>query len=142
MAYTNNNGLALTQDLIAVLVANTLYTLTVDIRSRTDGSTHQSSTLQLRTAADDILATVTQGALGGGLNATLTATFLASAIDPNLGENLKIALIGGGAQSDWDNVHLDAVLQTNNRIPEPATLALLGLGLAGLALRRRRAARE
>lgn len=78
------------------------------------------------------------GVLTGGSNALLTATFTANALNPNLGEFLKIALIAGGAQSDWDNVRLDATLQGPINVPEPATIALLGIGMLGVALSRRR----
>ncbi len=137
VGYSNNVGLALTQDLTATLMANTLYTLMVDIQSRTDGSPNQSTTLQLRTAADAILASATFGPLAGGLNQVLTATFAAGAFDPNIGQFLKIALIAGGVQSDWDNVRLDASPQGTGSVPEPGTLLLLGSALIGLRMLRR-----
>lgn len=144
VGYSNNTGLAMTQVLGVVVLPNTLYTLKVDLQSRTDGFTHKATTLELRTADDDILATASFDALSGGLNQELTATFLAGAADPHLGETLKIALSAGGSQSDWDNVRLDATLQQTEPpvqgVPEPATMTLLTLGSTLLAVARRRRA--
>ena len=138
VGYSNNIGLALQQDLLAVVTGNTVYTLRVDLQSRTDGFPHVSTTLELRTVADDLLASATFGAVPSGTNQLLTATFFASAGDPNLGENLRINLIAGGQQSDWDNVRLDATLRTPTGVPEPGTLFLLGAALAGLGVMRRK----
>lgn len=129
VGYSNQNGLGLSQTLSAVLTANTNYTLMVDVLSRTDGYTHKSSILELRTADDIVLASASIGAIAGGSNGLLTASYMASASDANLGKNLKIALLAGGGQSDWDNVRLDA----SSAVPLPATAWLLGSGLLGLA---------
>jgi hypothetical protein len=133
VGYSNNTGVGLQQDLAAVVTANTVYTLMVDLQSRTDGLTHQSTTLELRTVANDLLASATFGPIPGGANQLLTATFIATAANPNLGENLRINLIAGGTQSDWDNVRLDST-----PVPEPGTLFLLGAALAGLGVMRRK----
>jgi hypothetical protein len=136
VGYSNETGLGLQQNLAAVVIANTLYTLQVDLQSRTDGFPHVSTTIELRTVADnDLLATATFGPIPAGTNQLLTATFFSGAA--NLGENLRINLIAGGAQSDWDNVRLDATPQVTD-VPEPGTLFLLGAALAGLGAMRRK----
>jgi hypothetical protein len=145
VAYSNNGnlstaGLALTQDLTGtVLTAGTFYTLMVDVLSRPGGSSEKGSTLELRTSAGTLLASSSVGALTPGTNALLTTTFLAGLSDPNLGQTLEIRLLSNGAQSDWDNVRLDATARLDtSAVPESGTVFLLGLALAGLGVVRRK----
>jgi len=143
VGYSNEVGLALSQVLGSVLTGGAFYALSVDVLSRIDCCFHVSTTLQLLTADDEILAQSTLGALDPGASTTLTATYLADHASVLLGKNLKIALIAGGGQSDWDNVRLDARVpdaEEGNHVPEPASLALLGLGLAVLGVTRWRKA--
>ena len=130
VGFSNQIGLGLSQTLSHVLTANTQYTLMVDVLSRTDGFTHKSSTLELRTSDDIILASATVGPIAGGLNFLLTASYLAIAGDVNLGKSLKIALLAGGEQSDWDNVRLNGT--PPGAVPIPAAVWLFGTALIGL----------
>ncbi len=131
VGFSNNGGLS--QTLSAALTANVQYTLMADVLSRTDGFTHKSSILELLTEDGTTLARTTIGAITAGNNGLLSLTFVANANDPNLGKNLKIALLGGGPQSDWDNVRLDATPTTTpNPVPLPGAIWLLGSGLLGI----------
>lgn len=147
VGYSNNtSGDAFSQNLSAVLVADTTYTLQVDIYSRIDGDAgpNQSSILQLRTSSGFVLATTTIDfpIPAPGTTVTQTTTFTALGSDIHIGDTLQVALLSAGAgnQSDWDNVRLDATAAA--AVPEPTTLLLWGTTAVGLAIVRRRRARR
>ncbi len=129
-----SNGGSLTQTLSAVLTANSQYTLNVDLLNRTDGYPNFSSTIEIL-AGGHVLASSTIRGGTAGTTVLQTVSFLSGASDAYLGQNLGIALVSRGGQSDWDNVRLNLA-----PVPEPETYAMMiaGLGLLGFMARRKK----
>lgn len=121
----------ISQVLTATLQADTTYTLMVDVGQRLD--------FPLVSYTVELIANGVTLVSDSSLNPT-PGTFLTDTIIYNsgsnpaqLGQNLLIQLSAGGfGQADFDNVRLDATPTAPIGVPEPATFALMSVGLAGM----------
>lgn len=128
-----SNGGTISQTVGSTVQAGVVYSLLVAVGLRNDACCQTLGTVQLLIGNTVIQAT--GSAPGVGFFSTLTATYTGLAAD--VGKPITIQLTSLGPQGDWDNVRLNATTPTAVT-PEPATLLLLGTGIAGIALRRRR----
>ena len=130
------------------LVAGTQYSVTFNYAlSQQNGYTGGNSdfwTVGLGTDAssyvtqDTSVLSISQGGFSGWKTASMT--FTATAATEMLGFLAQTSAPGAPPFMLLDNVSFDAVKTVTGTVPEPTTLSLLlgGLGVAGLAARRRR----
>jgi hypothetical protein len=135
------------QTLAAVLTANTLYSLLVDVGSRADFNFSFGYTVELL-AGSTVLGTDNAPVPASGTWAQASIQYTALAGDPLLGQALAIRLTNvpsGSSTTLMDNVRLDGSLVQPpgpgpSTVPEPGTALLLISGMAARRfLRRRRA---
>ena len=123
-AYSTAGG-QIAQTVSAIAQAGRTYTLFVDLGLRNDAAFLGTASLVIN--GNSVLATGVTPTQGNW--STFVASYTASLADD--GAPIQIVLNSNGQQGNFDNVLLSAT-------PEPGFYAVLGLGLSGLLLVRRR----
>jgi hypothetical protein len=133
VAFASHGGPTISQVLSATAQANTLYTLTMLVGNREDAP---FGGYQAELWAGGTMLAQDNGAQqpGDGQFHLSTVQYFVAAGDSVTGSALEIRFKSLGWQTVFDDVRLDAT----EAVPEPALLALLGLGGAAAARRQRR----
>ncbi len=131
-----NNGGTLFQTVGDTALSGLTYTLLVDVGLRKDFPV--VGIVELLVGSTVVTATGTNPTSGNW--STFQAQFTATSAD--IGAAIRIQLRSNGQQATFDNVRLDATGTGDPAIPEPGTMALVGLGGLGMSVwaRRKRAA--
>ena len=132
VAFASHGGPTISQVLSATAQANTAYTLTMLVGNRLDADFggYQAELW----AGGTMLAQDGSQQPADGQFLLSTVQYFVAAGDPVVGSALEIRFRSLGWQTVFDDVKLDAT----ERVPEPALLALLGLGGAAAVRRQRR----
>ena len=133
VAFASHGSPTISQVLSATAQANTLYTLTMLVGNRLDAD---FGGYQTELWAGGTMLAQDNGSLfpADGQFLMSTVQYFVAAGDAEAGSALEIRFRSLGFQTVFDDVRLDAT----KRVPEPALLALLGLGGVAVARRRRR----
>jgi hypothetical protein len=134
-----NNGGLITQTLGSTYVANTTYTFAGFVGQRLDVPL---PSFGLDLYAGNVLLTpgFSSVAPGAGKFAAVSITFNTSSNPSVIGQPITIGLaaVANGGQVNFDALTLNATSNGPTAAPEPATLVIMGSGLLGIALLRRR----
>jgi hypothetical protein len=142
------------QVLSATLLANDTYTLTVWFGQRVDTNNGCNGSNVALEAGGVVLNSLAQDTVNTcpavrGVFQEVTVSYTTGANPARLGDPLEIVLTANGSGSqfetseiDFDNVALSDTRSSVASTPEPASMAMLGLGLIGLAALRPRRARK
>lgn len=114
------------------LAAGTIYRLVVDLGNRTDTEFPAGTEIRLgfgSTPSENLLTadSVFDPDPPDGGWSTWESVFITAADPAGLGQPLRVELISGGSQAQFDNVRLEAV-----PVPEPSTWLLSAIGLCCL----------
>ena len=130
--------------LAATVQANTTYTLSFFLGRRLDMPLSTYS-VSLEANGTTVLASDSTGSPTAGDFISRTIVFNSGASPATFGQPLGIfvhasgfSVNGQGAQAEFDAFTLDASPTGLQTVPEPATFVLLGAGIAGIMLSRRR----
>ena len=132
VAFASHGGPTISQILSAAAQANTLYTLTMLVGNRLDADFggYQAELW----AGGTMLAQDGSQQPADGQFLLSTVQYFVAAGNPAIGSALEIRFRSLGWQTVFDDVRLEAI----ESVPEPALLALLGLGGAAVVRRQRR----